>query len=383
MRISRDIQYVGVYDQQLDLFESQYAVPHGMTYNSYVILDEKIAVMDSVEKAFADEWLQNIAAALNGRTPDYLIVQHMEPDHSANIAAFMDAYPTAAVVASQKAFAMMSAFFGTDYANRRVIVKDGDTLQLGAHTLTFLTAPMVHWPEVIVTYDQCDKVLFSADSFGRFGAPDASEPWADEARRYYVGIVGKYGAQVQALLKKAAALEINAICPLHGPALTENLNYYLNLYHAWSTYTPEEKGVVIAYTSVYGHTQEAAKLLYEKLLSQGTKAVIYDLARDDMSRAVADAFRFDRLVLATTTYNADIFPPMRHFIWHLAERNFQKRTVGLIENGSWAPMAAKVMREMLAGCKELTFAENTVKITSALSEASLAQLDALAEELVK
>ena len=383
MRISRDIQYVGVYDQQLDLFESQYAVPHGMTYNSYVILDEKIAVMDSVEKAFADEWLQNIAAALNGRTPDYLIVQHMEPDHSANIAAFMDAYPTAAVVASQKAFAMMSAFFGTDYANRRVVVRDGDTLHLGAHTLTFLTAPMVHWPEVIVTYDQHDKVLFSADSFGRFGAPDASEPWADEARRYYVGVVGKYGAQVQALLKKAAALEINAICPLHGPALTENLNYYLNLYHAWSSYTPEEEGVVIACTSVYGHTQEAARLLYEKLLSQGTKAIIYDLARDDMSRAVADAFRFDRLVLATTTYNADIFPPMRHFIWHLAERNFQKRTVGLIENGSWAPMAAKVMREMLAGCKELTFAENTVKITSALSEASLAQLDALAEELVK
>ncbi len=381
MRISRDIQYVGVYDQQLDLFESQYAVPHGMTYNSYVILDEKIAVMDSVEKAFADEWLQNIAAALNGRTPDYLIVQHMEPDHSANIAAFMDAYPTAAVVASQKAFAMMSAFFGTDYANRRVIVRDGDTLHLGAHTLTFLTAPMVHWPEVIVTYDQHDKVLFSADSFGRFGAPDASEPWADEARRYYVGIVGKYGAQVQALLKKAAALEINAICPLHGPALTENLNHYLNLYHAWSSYTPEEKGVVIACTSVYGHTQEAARLLYEKLLSQGTKAVIYDLARDDMSRAVADAFRFAPLVLATTTYNADIFPPMRHFIWHLAERNFQKRTVGLIENGSWAPMAAKVMREMLAGCKELTFAENTVKITSALSEASLAQLDALADEL--
>ena len=383
MRISRDIQYVGVYDQQLDLFESQYAVPHGMTYNSYVILDEKIAVMDSVEKAFADEWLQNIAAALNGRTPDYLIVQHMEPDHSANIAAFMDAYPTAAVVASQKAFAMMSAFFGTDYANRRVVVRDGDTLHLGAHTLTFLTAPMVHWPEVIVTYDQHDKVLFSADSFGRFGAPDASEPWADEARRYYVGVVGKYGAQVQALLKKAAALEINAICPLHGPALTENLNYYLNLYHAWSSYTPEEEGVVIACTSVYGHTQEAARLLYEKLLSQGTKAIIYDLARDDMSRAVADAFRFDRLVLATTTYTADIFPPMRHFIWHLAERNFQKRTVGLIENGSWAPMAAKVMREMLAGCKELTFAENTVKITSALSEASLAQLDALAEELVK
>ena len=381
MRISRDIQYVGVYDQQLDLFESQYAVPHGMTYNSYVILDEKIAVMDSVEKAFADEWLQNIAAALNGRTPDYLIVQHMEPDHSANIAAFMDAYPSAAVVASQKAFAMMSAFFGTDYADRRVIVKDGDTLQLGAHTLTFLTAPMVHWPEVIVTYDQCDKVLFSADSFGRFGAPDANDPWADEARRYYVGIVGKYGAQVQALLKKAAALEINAICPLHGPVLTENLNYYLNLYHAWSTYTPEEKGVVIAYTSVYGHTQEAAKLLHEKLLKQGTKAVIYDLARDDMAKAVADAFRFDRLVLATTTYNADIFPPMRHFIWHLTERNFQKRTVGLIENGSWAPMAAKVMREMLAGSKEIAFAENSVKITSALNGESFAQLDALAEEM--
>jgi len=383
MHISNDIKYVGVNDHKTDLFESQYAIPRGMAYNSYVILDEKIAVMDSVEKGFTAEWLQNIAAVLDGREPAYLIVQHMEPDHSANITAFMAAYPNATLVSSQKAFAMMQNYFGEDFSDRRLVVKDGDTLELGRHALTFVAAPMVHWPEVIVTYDPCDKVLFSADAFGKFGALDQEEPWADEARRYYIGVVGKYGPQVQALLKKAAALDIKAICPLHGPVLTENLSCYFDLYHKWSSYTPEEKGVVIAYTSVYGHTQEAASLLYEKLHSQGVKTVIYDLARDDMSKAVADAFRFDRIVLATTTYNADIFPPMKHFIHHLTERNFQKRTVGLIENGSWAPMAAKVMQKLLENSKEITFAENSVKIMSALNDESLAQLNALAEELIK
>ena len=383
MKITNDIRYVGVNDYEIDLFEGQYDVPNGMAYNSYVIFDEKLAVMDTVDKRFSEAWLENIAAALNGRTPDYLVVQHMEPDHSGSIADFLAAYPTATVVSSSKAFTMMGNFFGEDYADRRIVVGEGDTLSLGKHTLTFVTAPMVHWPEVIVTYDSYDKVLFSADGFGKFGALDADEDWACEARRYYIGIVGKYGAQVQALLKKAAGLDIAIICPLHGPILTENLGYYVNLYDIWSSYRPESEGVVIAYTSVYGNTRKAVELLAEKLTEKGCKVVVNDLARCDMAEAVEDAFRYDRLVLATTTYNADIFPYMKEFIHHLTERNYQNRTVGMMENGTWAPMAAKVMTKMLEGSKNLTFTDTTVKILSALNADSAAQLDALAAELCK
>ena len=384
MTITKDIKYVGVNDKAIDLFEGQYVVPNGIAYNSYVILDDKIAVMDTVDANFTHEWLDNLEGVLGGRKPDYLVIQHMEPDHSANIVSFTKAYPNAQIVSSQKAFAMMKNFFGNDFAERQVVVGEGDTLSLGRHTLTFVTAPMVHWPEVIVTYDAFDKVLFSADGFGKFGALDADEPWACEARRYYIGIVGKYGAQVQALLKKAATLEIEKICPLHGPVLTENLGYYLSLYNTWSSYEPEEDGIVIAYTTVYGNTKRAVLQLAEKLRANGCpKVVVNDLARCDMAEAVEDAFRYSKLVLATTTYNADIFPYMKEFIHHLTERNFQKRTVAFIENGSWAPLAAKVMRGMLEGSKDITYAENTVKILSALSEESRTQLDALADELCR
>ena len=384
MVITKDIQYIGVNDHKVDLFEGQYAVPNGMSYNSYAILDDKIAIMDSVDAGFTHEWLDNIQNTLGNRKPDYLIVQHMEPDHSANIVNFIKAYPEAKIVASAKAFAMMKNFFGTDFADKQVVVGEGDTLSLGKHTLTFVTAPMVHWPEVIVTYDSTDKVLFSADGFGKFGALDVEEPWADEARRYYIGIVGKYGTQVQNLLKKAAGLDIQAICPLHGPVLTENLGYYLNLYNTWSSYQPEEEGIVIAYTSVYGNTKKAVIRLAERLKANGCpKVIVHDLARCDMAQAVGDAFRYSKLVLATTTYNADIFPFMREFINHLIERNFSNRTVALVENGSWAPLAAKVMRAMLEKSKNLTFTDTTVKILSALNEESTAQLNALVEELCK
>ena len=384
MRISDDIRYVGVNDHAVDLFEGQYTVPNGMSYNSYVILDDKIAVMDTVDAHFTHEWMDNLQNLLGDRAPDYLIVQHMEPDHSANIANFMKLYTNATIVSSAKAFAMMEQFFGTDYADRRIVVGEGDTLPLGKHTLAFVTAPMVHWPEVIMTYDTADKVLFSADGFGKFGALDVDEPWADEARRYYIGIVGKYGAQVQSVLKKAATLDIAAICPLHGPVLTENLGYYLGLYNTWSSYAVEEEGIVIAYTSVYGHTKKAVELLADKLRAGGCPAVrVYDLARCDMAAAVADAFRYSKLVLATTTYNAEIFPFMHTFITHLTERGFRGRTVGLIENGSWAPLAAKIMRELFAKSKNITFTETTVTIRSALNETSMAQLDALAGELCR
>lgn len=384
MTITNDIRYVGVNDHDVDLFEGQYVVPNGMAYNSYVIIDEKVAIMDTVDKNFTHQWLDNIQKVLDNREPDYLIVQHMEPDHSANIANFLKLYQKATVVSSAKAFAMMNNFFGDDYADRRIVVGEGDTLTLGKHTLTFVTAPMVHWPEVIVTYDSCDKVLFSADGFGKFGALDAAEEWADEARRYYIGIVGKYGAQVQALLKKAAGLDIRIICPLHGPVLTENLGYYLKLYDLWSSYQPESEGIVVAYTSIYGHTKEAAELLVQKLQEKGCpKVVLYDLARCDMAEAVSDAFRYNKLVLATTTYNADVFPFMKEFIHHLTERNFRSRTIGLMENGSWAPLASKVMREMLSECKNLTFTESTVRVLSALNEDSRAQIEAMAEELCK
>ncbi|MDE7300214.1 MAG: flavin reductase, partial [Lachnospiraceae bacterium] len=368
----------------VDLFEGQYVVPNGMSYNSYIILDEKVAVMDTVDHNFTHEWLDNLEAALGGRKPDYLVVQHMEPDHSANIANFMKAYPAAVIVSSAKAFAMMQNFFGTDFSDRRIVVGEGDTLSLGRHTLAFVAAPMVHWPEVIVTYDSTDKVLFSADGFGKFGALDVEEEWACEARRYYIGIVGKYGTQVQALLKKAAGLDIRMICPLHGPVLTENLGYYLDLYNTWSSYAVESEGIVIAYTSIYGNTKKAVDLLAEKLRGKGCpKVVVQDLARCDMAEAVEDAFRYGRLVLATTTYNADVFPFMKEFINHLTERNFQNRTVALMENGSWAPLAAKTMRSMLANCKNLTFADTTVKIMSALDEGSKSQIDALTDELCK
>ncbi len=384
MNITHDIRYIGVNDHKVDLFEGQYRVPNGMSYNSYAILDEKVAIMDTVDANFTHEWLDNIENTLAGRTPDYLVVQHMEPDHSANIVNFLKAYPTATVVASAKAFAMMKNFFGTDFADNRIVVSEGDTLTLGRHVLTFVTAPMVHWPEVIVTYDSTDKILFSADGFGKFGALDVEEPWSDEARRYYIGIVGKYGTQVQALLKKAATLDIATICPLHGPILTENLGYYLGLYDTWSKYQPEEEGIVIAYTSVYGNTKKAVLKLADRFKAAGCpKVVVYDLARCDMAQAVADAFRYSKLVLATTTYNADIFPFMREYIDHLTERNFSNRTVAFIENGSWAPMAAKIMRGMLEDSKNLIFAENTVHIRSALSEESAAQLEALVEELAK
>ena len=382
MTITNDIKYIGVNDHQVDLFEGQYVVPNGMAYNSYVILDEKIAVMDTVDRNFTAEWLGNLEKVLEGRKPDYLVVHHMEPDHSAGIDIFLNAYPEATVVSSAKAFGMMKGFFGTDYADRRMVVGEGDTLALGKHTLTFVTAPMVHWPEVIVSYDSCDKVLFSADGFGKFGALDAEEDWACEARRYYIGIVGKYGPQVQALLKKAAGLDIAIICPLHGPVLTENLGYYINLYDIWSSYRVESEGVLIAYTSVYGHTKAAVELLEQKLLEKGCpKVAVADLARDDMAEAVEDAFRYGKLVLATTTYNADIFPFMKEFINHLTERGFRSRTIGLMENGSWAPMAAKVMRGMLAESKDLTFTETSVKILSALNDQSRAQVAALAAEL--
>ncbi len=382
MEITKDIRYVGVNDHDVDLFEGQYVVPNGMAYNSYVILDEKIAVMDTVDARFGQEWLDQIGALLGDRHPDYLIVQHMEPDHSANIANFMELYQDTTVVSSAKAFAMMKQFFGTDYADRQVVIKEGDTLCLGKHTLAFVAAPMVHWPEVMVTYDTCDKVLFSADGFGKFGALDVDEDWAYEARRYYIGIVGKFGVQVQNLLKKAATLDIQIICPLHGPVLTENLGYYLNLYNTWSSYQPEEDGVVIAYTSVYGHTKEAVDLLADKLRAKGCPNVIlHDLARADMAEAVEDAFRYSKLILATITYNAGIFPFMRDFIEHLTDRNYQNRTVAFMENGSWAPTAAKGMKALLENSKKLTFAENTVRILSALSEDSRGQIEALADEL--
>ena len=384
MTITNDIKYVGVNDHQVDLFEGQYVVPNGISYNSYVILDEKVAVMDTVDQHFTHQWLDNIQAVLGDRKPDYLIVQHMEPDHAANIDSFMEVYPEATIVSSYKAFTMMKNFFGTDYAERRIIVGEGDTLALGKHTLAFVAAPMVHWPEVIVTYDVTDKVLFSADGFGKFGALDVEEDWTDEARRYLIGIVGKYGAQVQALLKKAATLDIAMICPLHGPVLKENLGYYLNLYDIWSSYKVEEDGIVVAYTSVYGHTKDAVELLVEKLKDKGApKVVVYDLARCDMAAAVADAFRYGKLVLATTTYNADVFPYMKEYIHHLTERNFQNRTVALMENGSWAPLAAKVMRNMLAESKNLTFTDTTVRILSALSDDSRQQIEAMANELCK
>lgn len=382
MNITSDIKYIGVNDRNIDLFEGQYVVPNGMSYNSYLITDEKIAVVDTVDAAFTHEWLDNIENALGGKKPDYLIVQHMEPDHSANIMNFAKAYPDAVIVSSAKAFAMMKNFFGTNFAEKQIVVGEGDTLSLGKHNLTFVTAPMVHWPEVIVTYDSTDKVLFSADGFGKFGALDADEEWADEARRYYIGIVGKYGAQVQALLKKASTLDIEIICPLHGPVLKENLGYYINLYNIWSSYQPEDDGIVIAYTSVYGNTKKAVLQLADKLRANGCpKIEVFDLARCDMAKAVESAFRYSKLVLATTTYNAEIFPFMREFINHLTERNFQNRTVALIENGSWAPMAAKVMKELFAKSKNLTFAENTVKIMSALNDESTQKLNALADEL--
>ena len=382
MFITNDIRYVGVDDHQVDLFEGQYMVPNGMSYNSYVILDEKIAVMDTVDQNFTAQWLDNVAAVLGNRQPDYLVVHHMEPDHSANIANFLAAYPLATVVSSSKAFVMMKNFFGNDFADRRIVVGEGDTLSLGKHTLTFVTAPMVHWPEVIVSYDSCDKVLFSADGFGKFGALDTQEDWACEARRYYIGIVGKYGAQTQALLKKSAGLDISIICPLHGPVLTENLGYYINLYDIWSGYKVESEGVLIAYTSIYGHTKKAVELLAKKLEEKGCpKVVVTDLARDDMAEAVEDAFRYGKLVLATTTYNGDVFPFMKEYIHHLTERNYQNRTVAMMENGSWAPVASKVMMKMLEGSKNITYTENNVKILSALSADSIAQIEALAQEL--
>ena len=383
MTITKDIRYIGVNDHTIDLFEGQYVVPNGMSYNSYAIMDEKVAIMDTVDQNFTQEWLDNIEKTLEGRKPDFLVVHHMEPDHSANIHAFLTAYPEATVVSSAKAFTMMKQFFGTDYADRRIVVGEGSTLCLGKHTLTFVTAPMVHWPEVIVSYDSCDKVLFSADGFGKFGALDADEDWACEARRYYIGIVGKYGAQTQALLKKAAGLDIAVICPLHGPILTENLSYYINLYDIWSSYKVESEGVVIAYTSVYGHTKKAVELLGSKLRNLGCpKVVIADLAREDMAECVEDAFRYGKIVLATTTYNGDVFPFMKEFIHHLTERNWQNRTVGLMENGSWTPTAAKTMRKMLETSKNLTFCDTTVKILSALSPESEEQIDALAKELL-
>ena len=382
MNITNDISYIGVNDHNVDLFEGQYDVPNGMAYNSYVIMDSKIAVMDTVDRNFTDEWLANMENSLNGRLPDYLVVQHMEPDHSANINVFMQKYPEAVVVSSKKAFAMMKNFFGTEFEDRRIVVGEGDTLELGTHTLNFVEAPMVHWPEVIVTYDSLDKVLFSADGFGKFGALDVDEDWACEARRYYIGIVGKYGAQVQALLKKASALDIKIICPLHGPILTENLGYYIGLYDTWSKYAVESDGIMIAYTSVYGHTKAAVELLAEKLTAKGCpKVVVNDLARCDMAEAVEDAFRYGRIVLATTTYNAEIFPFMREFIEHLTERNFRNKTIALIENGSWAPLAAKTMRKMLDGCVNLSFTDTTVRIMSVLNDDSREQIEKLANEL--
>lgn len=383
MKISNDIKYVGVNDRNLDLFEGQYVVENGMAYNSYVIIDEKVAVIDSVDRSFGAEWLENIAVALNGRTPDYLVVQHMEPDHSSNILAFSEKYKDAKIVSSLRAFQMMKNYFGTDFQDRQVVVKEGDVLPLGKHNLSFIAAPMVHWPEVIMTYDDFDKVLFSADAFGKFGALDTDEDWACEARRYYFGIVGKYGAQVQSVLKKAAALDIKIICPLHGPWLFENIPYYLNLYDIWSSYGVESDGVVIAYTSVYGHTEKAVNLLKAELENKGVKVPVFDLARCDMVEAVEDAFRYGKLVLATTTYNGDIFPFMKTFIEHLVERNFQNRTVGFIENGSWAPQASRIMHGMLEQQKNLTLLDADVKIYSAVSDKNIAEIQALASALLQ
>lgn len=381
MEISKDIQYIGVNDHQVDLFEGQYRVPNGMAYNSYVVMDDKIAVFDTVDVHFTREWLGNLERVLNGRKPDYLIVQHMEPDHSANIVNFMEAYKEAKIVSSSKSFQMMNSFFGSAFEERRIVVGEKDTLCLGKHNLSFIAAPMVHWPEVIVTYDSYDKILFSADAFGKFGALDVEEPWTDEARRYYIGIVGKYGAQVQALLKKASGLEISKICSLHGPVLDGDLSYYLKLYHTWSSYSVEEEGTVVAYASIYGNTKRAAELLAKSLREKGETAVVYDLARCDLPEAVAAAFRYGKLALASSTYNGDIFPPMKAFIQHLTERNYQNRTVGLIENGTWAPVAAKVMRSMLEASKQITFADTSVRILSALNAESASQVEKLAEEL--
>ena len=384
MKITDTIKYAGVNDHKVDLFEGQYPVPNGMSYNSYVILDEKTAVMDTVDAGFTHEWLDNLEQILDGRKPDYLIVQHMEPDHAANIANFLKVYPDTTVAATPKAFAMIQNFFELDLEGKRLEIANGGTLSLGKHQLTFVYAPMVHWPEVMVTYDSTEKVLFSADGFGKFGALDVEEDWDDESRRYFIGIVGKYGAQVQNLLKVAASLEIEKICPLHGPVLTENLGHYISLYDTWSSYTPEEEGIVIAYTSVYGHTKAAVEILEEKLKNKGCpKVVIYDLARDDMSKAVADAFRYSKLVLATTTYNAGIYPFMHDFLTRLAEHNFQNRTVGLIENGSWAPLAAKVMKQLLAGCKKINWLDTTVKIMSAVKKENREELEAMASGLCK
>ena len=384
MNITETIKYIGVNDRKIDLFEGQYEVPNGMAYNSYAVMGEKIAIMDTVDASFGEEWLGNIKTALDGRTPDYLVVQHMEPDHSSNISAFANEYPNAKIVASQKAFVMMKNFYGNDFAENRIVVGEGDTLDLGGRTLNFMTAPMVHWPEVIVSFDSLDKVFFSADAFGKFGTLDTDEDWACEARRYYFGIVGKYGVQVQALLKKASALEIEKICPLHGPILSENLEYYLNLYNTWSSYGVESDGVVIAYTSVYGNTKKAVEILAEELKALGCpKVAVNDLARCDMAEAVEDAFRYGKLILATTTYNGDIFPFMKEFIEHLTDHNFQNRTIGLMENGSWAPMAAKVMTSMFEKSKNITFAQNTVKIMSAVSDENKNEIKALAEEILK
>lgn len=383
MKISNDIAYIGVNDREIDLFEGQYVVPNGMAYNSYVILDEKIAVFDTVDKNFGTQWLKNLDEALGGKTPDYLIVQHMEPDHSANIVLFAEKYPDAKIVANDKAFVMMSQFFDFDLGDRKMSVKNGESLSLGKHELTFVFAPMVHWPEVMMTYDSTDKVLFSADAFGKFGALDTDEDWACEARRYYFGIVGKYGAQVQAVLKKAAALDIKTICPLHGPVLAENLGYYLDLYNTWSSYGVESDGVVIAYTSVYGNTKAAAELLAQKLKEKGCpKVAVNDLARCDMAEAVEDAFRYGKIVLATTTYNADVFPFMREFINELTERNFQNRFVGIMENGSWAPMAAKVIKKMLENSKNITFADTVVTVKSAMKQNTADDIERLADEII-
>ena len=384
MKITDTIRYAGVNDHQIDLFEGQYKVPNGMAYNSYVILDEKIAVMDTVDANFTHEWLDNVDRILEGRKPDYLIVQHMEPDHAANVANFLKVYPDTTVVANSKTFSMIHNFFDLDLEGQKLEVTNGGTLSLGNHNLTFVFAPMVHWPEVMVTYDSTDKVLFSADGFGKFGALDIEEDWDDEARRYFIGIVGKYGAQVQKLLKVAAGLDIQIICPLHGPVLTENLGHYIGLYDTWSSYTPEAEGIVIAYTSVYGHTKTAVEMLADKLRSKGCpKVVVYDLARDDMSQALSDAFRYSKLVLATTTYNASIYPFMHDYITRLVEHNFQNRTVGIIENGSWAPLAAKVMKEMLSGCKKLNWLDTTVKILSAVNQENKDQLERMTDELCK
>ena len=384
MKITKDVKCIGVNDRLIDLFEGQYQVPNGMAYNSYVIIDEKIAVMDTVDARFGKEWLENLEAATEGKAPDYLVIQHMEPDHSSSIDIFAEKYPDTVIVSSDKAFAMMRQFFGDDFAARRIVVKEGDTLSLGNHTLTFVTAPMVHWPEVIVTYDSYDKILFSADAFGKFGALDTEEDWACEARRYYFGIVGKYGQQAQRLLAKASGLDIAIICPLHGPVLSENLDYYLNLYNIWTSYGVESEGVVIAYTSVYGNTKAAAELLRQELLNEGCpKVVLNDLARCDMAEAVEDAFRYGKIALATTTYNADLFPFMREFLHELVERGYRGRLIGIIENGSWAPMAAKKIKELLSPCKDLSFTDTTVTILSAMTEDTRLKIKELAKDLCK